>query len=169
MQVEEIQNKVAQSGLVTFNLEEMIDTAPQMLIDIKEQLYMGLMLKEKEFRTFIKEHDWAQYQGANVAITCSTDAIVPTWAYMLVANKLSGIAKNIVFGTLETLQQTLFETSIHALDVSAYADQRVVVKGCSDQPVPVSAYVALTAKLTPVVKTLMFGEPCSTVPIYKKG
>ncbi len=169
MQVEEIQNKVAQSGLVTFNLEEMIDTAPQMLIDIKDQLYMGLMLKEKEFRTFIKEHNWAQYQGANVAIICSTDAIVPTWAYMLMANKLSGIAKNAVFGTLETLQQILFETRIHALDISAYTDQRVVVKGCSDQPVPVSAYVALTTKLTPVVKTLMFGEPCSTVPIYKKG
>lgn len=168
MQVEEIQNKVAQSGLVTFNLEEMIDKASQMLIDIKDQLYMGLMLKEKEFRTFIKEHDWTQYQGANVAITCTTDAIVPTWAYMLVANKLSGIAKNVVFGNLETLQQTLFEKSIHDIDVSAYADQRVVVKGCSDHPVPVSAYVALTAKLTPVVKTLMFGEPCSTVPIYKK-
>ena len=91
--MEEIQNKVAQSGLVTLNLEEMIDDAPQVLIDIKDQLYMGLMLKEKEFRTYIKEHDWVQYKGANVAITCSTDAIIPTWAYMLVANKLSGIAK----------------------------------------------------------------------------
>ncbi|MDI1234328.1 MAG: DUF2480 family protein [bacterium] len=169
MELEEIQNKVAQSGLVTFNLEELIDTAPQMLIDIKEQLYMGLMLKEKEFRTFIKEHDWSQYKDSNIAITCSTDAIVPTWAFMLVANKLSGIAKNIVFGTLENLQEVLFEARINTIDVTPFIDQRVVVKGCSDQPVPVSAYVSLTAKLTPVVKTLMFGEPCSTVPIYKKG
>ncbi len=169
MELEEIQNKVAQSGLVTFNLEELIDTAPQMLIDIKEQLYMGLMLKEKEFRIFIKEHDWSQYKDSNIAITCSTDAIVPTWAFMLVANKLSGIAKNIVFGTLENLQEVLFEARINTIDVTPFIDQRVVVKGCSDQPVPVSAYVSLTAKLTPVVKTLMFGEPCSTVPIYKKG
>ncbi len=169
MQVEEIENKVANSSLITLNLEEMLDEAPQQLIDIKEQLYMGLMLKEKEFRDFIKTHYWQQYKDKNVAITCSTDAIVPTWAYMLVANKLSGIAKNVVFGTLETLQQVLFETSINALDLTPYKDQRVVVKGCSDKPVPVSAYVAITAKLTPVVKSLLFGEPCSTVPVYKRA
>ena len=167
--MEEIQNKVAQSGIVTLNLEEMIDDAPQVLIDIKDQLYMGLMLKEKEFRAYIKEHDWKQYKDANVAITCSTDAIIPTWAYMLVANKLSGIAKNIVFGNLETLQQTLFEEKVNALDLSSFVDQRVVIKGCSDKPVPTSAYVASTNRLTPIVKTLMFGEPCSTVPIYKRG
>lgn len=167
--MDEIENKVAQSGLLTLNLEEMIDNAPEFMIDIKEQLFMGLMLKEKEFRTYIKEHDWLQYKDANVAITCSADAIIPTWAYMLVANKLSGIAKNVVFGNLETLRQSIFDAKVNSLDLNGFKDQRVVVKGCSDKPVPTSAYVAITNRLTPVVKTLMFGEPCSTVPIFKRA
>jgi hypothetical protein len=167
--MEEIENKVALSGLVTLNLEELIDDAPMVLLDIKDQLYMGLMLKEKEFREYIKTHDWHQYNGCNIAITCTSDAIVPTWAYMLIANKLSGIAGNVVFGNLETLQQTLFDGKLKSLDLNLYKDQRVVVKGCSDKPVPVGAYVTITSLLTPLVKTLMFGEPCSTVPIYKRA
>jgi hypothetical protein len=167
--MEEIINKVSASGLVTFNLEDLIDNAPQKSIDIKEQLYMGLMLKEKEFREYIKTNDWSEYKDCNVAIYCSTDAIVPTWAYMLIANKLTGVAKNFVFGTIESLNEYLFYKSLNSTNFDEYKDQRVVIKGCSDKPVPTSAYVNVTEKLTPLVKSLMFGEPCSTVPLYKRS
>jgi hypothetical protein len=166
--METIVNKVSQSGLMTINLEEMYDDAPRMLLDIKDQLYMGLMLKEKEFREYIKTNDWELYRGALVAVTCSTDAIVPTWAYMLIANKLSGIAKMFIFGSLAELENLAFVRKIDALDLTEYDSQRVVIKGCSDKPVPVGAYVYLTEKLTPVVKSIMYGEPCSTVPVYKR-
>ncbi len=166
--METIINKVSQSGLLTINLEEMYDESPRKLVDIKDQLYMGLMLKEKEFRDYIKTNDWEAYRDCLVAVTCSADAIVPTWAYMLVANKLSGVAKQFIFGSPEELESLVFIRQIDALDLDTYEGQRVVVKGCSDKPVPVSAYVYLTAKLTPVVKSIMYGEPCSTVPVYKK-
>lgn len=161
-------NKVQQSGLVTIDLEEMYEDAPRKVLDIKEQLFMGLMLKEKEFREYIRTNDWEQYRGCLVAIICSSDAIVPTWAYMLVANKLSSIARHLIFGSMEDLDNYLFMTRIDALNISDYQDQRVVVKGCSDKPVPTNAYVYLTEKLTPVVKSIMYGEPCSTVPVYKR-
>lgn len=167
--MEEIQNKVAQSGIITFNLEEYLEGVNIVELDIKPQLYMGLMLKEKEFREYIKTNDWQQYKDAHVAVFCSSDAIVPTWAYMLIANKLSGIAAEVVFGNKEALLNKLFEKKLAVLDVSEFKDQRVVIKGCSDKPVPIDAYVSITNKLTPVVKSLMFGEPCSTVPIYKKS
>jgi hypothetical protein len=166
--METIVNKVSQSGLMTIDLEELYDEAPRKLLDIKEHLYMGLMLKEKEFREFIKTNDWEVYRGAHVAVTCTTDAIVPTWAYMLVANKLSGVAKHFIFGNLQELENSLFVKAIDQLDINSFTDQRVVVKGCSHKPVPVSAYVYLTQKLTPVVKSIMYGEPCSTVPVYKR-
>jgi hypothetical protein len=166
--MEEIINKVDQSGLVQIDLEQLYGAEKRCFIDIKDQLYMGLMLKEKEFRAFVKDHDWTQYQGQLLAIGCSNDAIVPTWAYMLMANKLSGIAKLVVFGSLSVLEDVWFVKQIDALDLSQYADQKIVVKGCSHVPVPVSAYVYLTEKLTPLVQSLMFGEPCSTVPLYKR-
>jgi len=127
-----------------------------------------LMLREKDFREFIKEHDWAQYQDKNVAVTCSADAIVPAWAYMLLANRLAPYAREVVFGDAEVLETVLFVKEIAKLNAEQYRDQRLVIKGCGDIPVPVSAYVELTKKLTPVAKSLMFGEPCSTVPIYKR-
>lgn len=161
-------NKVAQSGLITIDLEEYFDAAPKVKLDIKDWLYMGLMLKEKEFRDGLKAHDWSQYNNVHVAVFCSTDAIVPTWAYMLVSNKLSGIAKSVHFGSVEEMENLLFINAINQLNLDAYKDQRVVVKGCSKHPVPVSAYVYLTEKLTPIVKSIMYGEPCSTVPIYKR-
>jgi hypothetical protein len=167
--MEEILNKVSASGLLTFNLEDLIDNAPQKSIDIKEQLYMGLMLKEKEVREYIKSNNWEEYKGYNVAIFCSTDAIVPTWAYMLIANKLTNVAKNFVFGSIDALNEYLFYKSLNNLNFDEYKDQRVVVKGCSDKPVPTSAYVTITEKLTPLVKSLMFGEPCSTVPLFKRS
>jgi len=162
-------NKVSQSGLANIDLEEFYDEAPREIYDIKEQLFMGLMLKEKEFREFIKGNDWSKYAGKHVAIICSADAIVPTWAYMLVANKLSGVAKSFVFGDLNVLEFSLFKEKIDGIDLEAYKDQRVVVKGCSKKPVPVSAYAYLTEMLTPIVKSIMYGEPCSTVPVYKRA
>ena len=129
---------------------------------------MELILREKDFREFVKAHDWAQYAGKNVAITCTADAIVPAWAYMLIANRLAPYANEVVFGDLELLETVLFIKGISGADLEQYRDQRIVLKGCGDIPVPVSAYVELTKKLTPIAKSLMFGEPCSTVPIYKR-
>jgi hypothetical protein len=165
---ENIVNKVAQSGLVTLDPAAFYPEGERAVYDIKDNLFMGLMLREKDFREFVKTHDWSQYNGKNVAVTCTADAIVPAWAYMLLANKLAPFAREVVFGNEDVLETVLFEKSIAKMDVEQYRDQRIVLKGCGDIPVPVSAYVELTKKLTPVVKSLMFGEPCSTVPIYKK-
>jgi hypothetical protein len=162
-------NKVAQSGLVTLDPAAFYPQGERVVYDIKDNLFMELILKEKDFREFVKGHDWTQYNGKFVAVTCTADAIVPAWAYMLLANRLAPYAKEIVFGDADVMETVLFVKSIAAgLDVEQYRDQRIVIKGCGDIPVPVSAYVELTKKLTPVVKSLMFGEPCSTVPIYKK-
>ena len=164
---ENIINKVAQSGLVTLDPAAFYPAGERVVYDIKDNLYMELILREKDFREFVKTHDWSQYQDKNVAVTCSADAIVPAWAYMLVANRLAPYAREVVFGNKDILETVLFVKSIAGMDVEQYRDQRIVIKGCGDIPVPVSAYVELTKKLTPVVKSLMFGEPCSTVPIYK--
>lgn len=161
-------NRVANSGLVTLNLEEFIHAGERVLYDIKDNLFHGLILREKDFREFIKTHDWAQYDGQNVAIVCSADAIVPTWAYMLLAIKLQNHAHRYVFGDLGALEQSLFEEAIAGLDAEEYRDAKVVVKGCGDKPVPTFAYVAIMQKLLPVTSSIMYGEPCSTVPLYKK-
>src|SRR6195952_5594081 len=165
---ENIINKVAQSGLVSLDPASFYPQGERVVYDIVDNLYMGLMLREKDFREFVKGHDWEQYAGKNVAITCSADAIVPAWAYMLIANRLAPYAVEVVFGDADVLETVLFVKSIAKMDTEQYRDQRIVIKGCGDVPVPVSAYVELTKKLTPIVKSLMFGEPCSTVPIYKK-
>ena len=161
-------NKVAASGLITFNLEEYLVAGERILYDIKDNLFHGLMLKEKDFRAFVKEHDWQQYSGKNIAIYCSADAIVPTWAYMLLANRMKAYANEVVFGSLELLESILFSKALAKVNLSDFEDERVVVKGCGEVEIPVSAYVEITALLTPVVKSIMYGEPCSTVPIYKK-
>lgn len=169
MQIQEnIVNKVAQSGLVSIDLAELYPAGERVVYDIKDNLFMGLMLREKDFREFIKEHDWTQYQGKHVALTCSADAIVPTWAYMLLANKLSPQASTVVFGDLKTLETVLFDRALAEMDLEKYRDQRLVIKGCGDIAVPESAYVSLTQKLTGLAKSIMYGEPCSTVPIYKR-
>jgi len=165
---ENIINKVAESGLLSFDLAEFYPQGDRIVYDIKNNLFQGLILREKDFREFIKEHDWTQYRDKHVAITCSVDAIVPTWAYMLLANKLAPYAATILFGNLETLETILFERAAATLDIEKYRDKRIVIKGCGDTPVPVSAYVELTAKLTKVAKSIMYGEPCSTVPIFKR-
>jgi hypothetical protein len=165
---ENIVNKVAQSGLVTLDPAAFYPEGERVVYDIKDNLFQGLILREKDFREFVKTHDWSQYDGKNVAVTCTADAIVPAWAYMLLANRLAPYAREVVFGSEEVLETVLFVKNIANMDVEQYRDQRLVIKGCGDIDVPVSAYVELTRKLTPVVKSLMFGEPCSTVPIYKK-
>lgn len=161
-------NKVANSGLITFNLEEYLPKGDNVLYDIKDNLFHGLMLKEQDFRAFVKEHDWQQYEGKNVAIYCSADAIVPTWAYMLLANRMKPFANEVVFGSLEVLEAIVFSKALAKVDITKFADERVVVKGCGDVPIPISAYVEITVLLTPVVKSIMYGEPCSTVPIFKR-
>jgi len=161
-------NKVAESGLRTLNLEEYFHQGERVVYDIKDNLFHGLMLREKDFRAFIKTHDWSLYAGKNIAIICSADAIVPTWAYMLLANKMKPYANEVVFGNLETLEATLFVRALSKIDLDAFANERVVIKGCADIEVPVAAYVEITNLLTPVVKSIMYGEPCSTVPIYKR-
>ena len=161
-------NKVAASGLITLNLEDYYHPGERVVYDIKENLFHGLMLREKDFREFIKTHDWTAYSGKNVAVICSADAIVPTWAYMLLANRMKPYANEVVFGDLNTLESVLFTKALAKIDLSAFEEARVVIKGCADIDVTVAAYVEITNLLTPVVKSIMYGEPCSTVPIYKR-
>ncbi|UKT63291.1 DUF2480 family protein [Pedobacter mucosus] len=165
---ENIINKVASSGLISLNLEEFYPKGERIIYDIKDNLFHGLMLREKDFREFIKTYDWSVFKDKNVAIICSADAIVPTWAYMLLANRMKPYANEIVFGDLNTLEAILFSKALAKIDPIIYANERVVVKGCGDIDIPVSAYVEITNLLTPVVKSIMFGEPCSTVPVYKR-
>ncbi|WP_374165830.1 DUF2480 family protein [Arcticibacter sp. MXS-1] len=165
---ENIVNRVAQSGLITLDLADLYEPGERLVYDIKDNLFHGLILREKEFREFIKEHDWAQYSGKMMAIICSADAIVPTWAYMLLATKLAPYASEVVFGDLEALETVLFLKAIDRLDMEKYRDQRMVIKGCGDISVPVSAFVELTTRLVRVAKSVMYGEPCSTVPVYKR-
>ena len=166
--MEEFINKVAQSALVTFNLEELIHPGERVVYDIKDNLFMGLILKEKDFRAFIKENDWSVYKGKNVAIVNSADAIVPTWAYMLLATKLQAYANRYVFGNLDNLEQVLFQEALSRINPDDYRDAKVVVKGCGNIPVPTFAYVEIMNILLPVVSSIMYGEPCSTVPLYKR-
>jgi len=165
---EEIENKVAQSPLVNFNLEDYYQEGERSVIDISAFLDEGIVLREKNFREQVKNDDWSKYSGHYVALTCSTDAIVPTWAYMLISSQLEGVAKKVLFGDLVTLETVLFQEALQHINLEDYRDKPVIVNGCGDKPVPESAYVELTNLLKPVVKSLMFGEACSTVPIYKR-
>ncbi|MEJ1221583.1 DUF2480 family protein [Sediminicola sp. 1XM1-17] len=164
----EIVNRVAQSALVTFNLEDYYPKGERILLDIKEWLYEGLILREKEFRAAISNHDWEQYSDAYVALTCSTDAIVPGWAYMLIATQLQPYAKNMLIGDLEQLETSLYQPIIESLDLSEYKDRPVIIKGCSNKPVPPNAYLWITSKMQTVAKSVMYGEACSSVPLFKR-
>lgn len=165
---EEMVNKVAESGLISFDLEEYYPKGEIKTFDLKEYLFMGLILKEKDFRAALQTTEWTVYQDANVAITCSADAIIPMWAYMLIASYLQPYAKEIVFGDEKKLVSTLLFKNLASVKGEEYTDKRVVVKGCGEVDIPESAYVEITNKLRPFVKSIMYGEPCSTVPIYKK-
>ncbi|SDE96570.1 Protein of unknown function [Pricia antarctica] len=168
MNEETILNRVSQSKIFTFNLEDYYPEGKRILLDIKDWLYEGIILKEKEFRAALMQHDWAQYQDAFVALHCSSEAIVPGWAYMLIATKLEPYASKTVQGNLEQLETSLFQSVIEKLDVSEFEGRLVIVKGCSNKPVPPNAYLLITQKLQPVVKSLMYGEACSSVPLFKK-
>ncbi|MEM9671454.1 MAG: DUF2480 family protein [Bacteroidota bacterium] len=164
----EIVNRVANSPLITFDLEDYYPQGERVVYDIKDNLFQEMILREKDFRAFVKEHDWSQYQDQYVALTCSVDAIVPTWAYMLLATKLEPYAKRVVFGTLETLEAVLFRDVLSSINPADFQDAKVVVKGCGNYPVPDFAYVEITRMLRPYATSIMYGEPCSTVPLYKR-
>ena len=164
----EIINKVANSGLITLNLEDYYQEGKRYFFDMKNHLFEELILKEKDFRAFVKAHDWSQYQNQFVAINCTVDAIIPIWSYMLICSALAPYATKVVVGNLSQLEGILFEEAIAKLNVHEFKDERVIIKGCSNKPVPEHAYICLTQKLSGVAKSIMFGEACSTVPIYKK-
>lgn len=164
----EIVNKVATSGLITIDPEDFFVPGDRILFDLKEWLFEELILKEKDFREQLKNHNWSQYQNKFIALTCSADAIVPTWAFMLVATHLEPVAKKVVFGDLKKLEEEIFHQQLSKINMENYRDQRVVIKGCSNVAVPAAVYVELTALLQPIVKSIMYGEPCSTVPVYKR-
>jgi hypothetical protein len=167
--MEAILNKVAESGLISLDLQDYLPKEEQLAVfDLKDYLFMGLILKEKDFRTALLAMDWTVYQGKAVALCCTADAIIPAWAYMLVVTYLQPVAGEIFMGTAEELRNHLLVHNIAALPQEPYADKRMVIKGCGDAFIPAEAYVAITLKLRPVAKSIMYGEPCSTVPVFKK-
>ena len=161
-------NKVAESGIITLNLEDHYPKEEVAVFDMKDHLFMGLILKEKDFREALKTLDSSAYSGKITALTCSADAVIPMWAYMLVASLLQPVAKEIIFGSEEQAKEKILLRNIEALDISSFAEARIVIKGCGELPIGESAYVAITNKLRPVAKSIMYGEPCSTVPVFKK-
>lgn len=166
---EQIVNRVAKSPLVTIDLEDFYHHGDRISYDMAQNLFQGLILREKDFRAFVKEHDWTQYQDKNVHIISTADAIIPTWAYMLLVAQLEGYAHMVVEGSADLLEFALFKKAFESLDLENYRDRPVVVKGCGDLPITHSIYAELTRLLKPVVKSIMYGEPCSTVPVYKKA
>lgn len=161
-------NRVAQSGLITLNLERFFPAEPVVSFDLTTYLFKGLILKETEFRDTLKTLDWSQYAGKHVAVFCSTDAIIPVWAYMLVAALAGPYALDVAQATPEEYIRLYYQRALAQLDVQPYTEQRVIIKGCSDKPVPPYAYVEMTRLLQPVVQSIMYGEPCSTVPVFKR-
>jgi len=165
---EEITNRVANSKLITFSLEDFYPKGERVSFDISHWLQEGIVLREKEFRKKAKEHDWNQYQDKYVALFCSTDAIVPGWAYLLVSLHLTPFAKKVTVGSLEELESILFTELLQNIDFSEYQNKPVIIKGCAHKPIPQNAYVLLAQKLQPVAKSIMYGEACSSVPLFKK-
>jgi hypothetical protein len=165
---EAIVNKVSESGLITLDLEQYYPREEVLLFDLKDYVFMGLILKEKDFREALKNLDWETYRNKYVAVTCSADAIIPPWAYMLVASYLQPVAKDVIMGDEKEVHKTVFLKNIQEIDVNEFTGERVVVKGCGETPIGEFAYMEITKRLRPVVKTIMYGEPCSTVPIFKK-
>ena len=162
-------NKVAESGLITIDLENYYPKEESLVFDLKDHLFMGLILKEKDFREQLKNLNWQKYSGKNVCITCSQDAVIPIWAFMLVATYLQPVAKEVIFGNEDFMHRTLFLKNLSAINLNDFIDKRVVIKGCGDKSISETAYVEITRLLRPVVKSIMYGEPCSTVPIFKKA
>ena len=165
---DEIINRVTNSALQVFDLEDYYPEGKRLTLDISGWLLEGFVLREKDFREALKNHDWQQYAGAFVAVHCSTDAIVPAWAYMLITTYLQPVAKKVTQGTVEQLDVLIYQQILDGLDYTTYTDKPVIIKGCSRKPVPQEAYVLATQKIMPVAKSIMFGEACSAVPLYKR-
>ncbi|MDF2455676.1 MAG: hypothetical protein K0R51_1669 [Cytophagaceae bacterium] len=165
---DEIVNRVATSALKTIDLDDFYASGERMAFDMASLLFQGLILREKDFREFVASHDWSLYKDKNVAVYCSADAIIPSWAVMVLITKLQPVAHQVIFGTLEELEHKLFSDALSSIDLSSYKDSKVVIKGCGKHPVPAYAFAELTRLLTPYVSSLMYGEPCSTVPVYKR-
>ncbi len=164
----EIINRVAASKLVTIDLEDFYPSGERVVIDLKDWLHEGLVLREKDFRSSVKAHDWSAYEGKYAAVSCSTDAIIPSWAYLLITISLAPYAKKVVVGSLELLESQLYETIIESLPLDAYQNRPVIIKGCSEKNIPETAYASLISRLLPVAGSLMYGEACSSVPLFKK-
>lgn len=165
---EPIINKVAESGLITLDLEQYFPKGETAVFDLKDYLFMGMILKEKDYREALKAKDWSGYKDKNVALVCTADAIIPVWAWMLAATYLQPVAKELVMGDEKELHKTLFIKNLSAVNVNEFEDKRVVIKGCGETPIPDYVYMEITRLLRPVVKSIMYGEPCSTVPVYKR-
>ncbi len=165
--MKEIKNRVAKSKLITIDLEDYYPQGKRFVFDIKDWLFQELILKEKDFRDQVQNHDWSQYQNYFVALTCSVDAIIPSWAYLLITSQLSLFTQRIVVGNLVELETAIFQDIILTLPIDAYKDKPIIIKGCSNKPIPETAYIQLISKLIPVAKSVMYGEACSTVPIFK--
>ncbi len=165
--MDKITNRVAQSTLISLDLEEYYHKGHRVIYDLKQNLWQELILKEKDFRAFIKEYDWSQFQDCNVALICSADAIIPTWAYMLLVSKIAPYANLVIVGNELALEQALFQQALSKIDFTQYNQSKVVVKGCGKFPVPSFAYGEITRLLLPYAASIMYGEPCSTVPVYK--
>jgi len=166
---DEIVNRVANSKLVSINLEDYYPQGKRVLFDIKDWLFEGFVLREKDFREQVKQFDWSQYENAYVALTCSSDAIIPAWAFILISLHLEPFAKKTVIGTLELLETSIFQDVLNTLDVSEFTNKPIIIKGCSKKPVPQNAYIMLANKLKPFAQSIMYGEACSSVPLFKKN
>lgn len=168
METNKLTNKVTASGLVTIDLEKYYPTAEILELDLKGFLFKEMIIKEQDFRSDLKALDWQKYAEKIVIITCTTDAIIPMWAYMLVSSYLEGLAADVFIGNRHSYIECYFREKLKALDYSIYKDKKVVIKGCSDKPVPEMAYALITFYIKPFAQSIMFGEPCSTVPIFKR-
>ena len=165
----EIVNKVANSQLITIDLEELYPQGTRTIIDIKNWLFQELILKESEFREHLKNHDWSQYKNQYIALTCSSDAIIPSWAFMLITTYVSPFAKKVVAGNLTALETSIFYDIISNFPVEDFKNKPVIIKGCANKPIPETAYIQLIEKLQPITRSIMFGEACSTVPLFKNN
>ena len=166
---DEIVNRVAKSSLITIDLEDFYPKGLRRIIDIKQWLFHELILKETDFRNYLKEHDWNQYKDQYVALSCSADAIIPSWAYMLISTYLNPVAKKVVVGSLNDLETAIFQDLINELPTEDYKNKPLIIKGCASKPIPETAYIQLIEKVQPVARSIMFGEACSTVPLYKRS
>lgn len=165
---DEIVNRVANSQLKTIDLEDFYPKGERVILDIKNWLYHELILKENDFREHLKNHDWSQYQNKYVALTCSADAIIPSWAFMLISTYISPFSKKVIVGNLTNLEASIFQDIINSIAIEEYIEKPIIIKGCSNKPIPETAYLQLIEKLQPIAKSIMFGEACSTVPLFKQ-